>query len=95
MDQQLELFKEYSVKVRGIVGPERAATILAESLYIICVGSDDIANTYFPTPLRRTMYDPPSYANLLVGYASQFIQVVEGKKKKQNFFDSLELRLYL
>ncbi|ONK55870.1 uncharacterized protein A4U43_C10F1810 [Asparagus officinalis] len=74
LPQQLVLFKEYREKVRAIAGDERAATIFAESLYVVCVGSDDVANTYFPTPLRKTMYDIPSYANLLVGYASDFVQ---------------------
>lgn len=74
MDQQLELFDEYKKKVVAIVGAERAATIFSESLYVVCAGSDDVANTYFPTPFRRTVYDIPSYSNLLVGFASDFIQ---------------------
>ena len=74
--QQLELFKEYREKVIAIAGPERAATIFNGSLYVLCAGSDDIANLYFPTPFRKTEYDMPSYANLLVGFASDFVQVI-------------------
>ncbi|ONK72569.1 uncharacterized protein A4U43_C04F20780 [Asparagus officinalis] len=83
LDQQLELFKAYKEKVRAITGEDRAATVFSESLYIVCIGSDDVANTYFPTPLRKRTYDVPSYANLLVGFASEFVQklIKMGAKK--------------
>lgn len=74
MEQQLDLFKEYKEKVIATAGPERAATIISDSLYLICAGSDDVLNTYFPTLYRKTMYDMPSYANLLVRLASDFMQ---------------------
>ncbi|KAM0938712.1 putative triacylglycerol lipase [Dioscorea sansibarensis] len=74
MDDQLELYKEYQEKLRAIGGNARAESILSKGLHVVCVGSDDIANTYFPTLFRRLQYDIPSYADLVVNYASSFFQ---------------------
>lgn len=49
MEQQLDLFKEYKEKVIATAGPERAATVISDSLYVICAGRNDVLNTYFPT----------------------------------------------
>ncbi|XP_059646323.1 GDSL esterase/lipase EXL3-like [Cornus florida] len=74
LSQQLDLFKEYIEKLERVVGNERSSTILASSLYGVVAGSNDITNTYFLTPFRRSQYDFPSYANLMVNSASNFMQ---------------------
>ncbi|XP_020596309.1 GDSL esterase/lipase EXL3-like [Phalaenopsis equestris] len=74
MPDQLKLFAEYKGKLKNIAGEERADDIIKESLYVVCSGSNDLANTYFITPFRQPHYDIPSYVNLLVSYSSQFIQ---------------------
>ncbi|KAA8528769.1 hypothetical protein F0562_036124 [Nyssa sinensis] len=74
LSNQLELFKEYIVKLKGVVGEERTSTILANSLYMVFAGSNDITNTYFSTPLRKFRYDVPSYTDLMVSWASTFVQ---------------------
>ncbi|KAJ4965468.1 hypothetical protein NE237_017317 [Protea cynaroides] len=71
---QLKLFKEYTGKLKKIAGEERTKTILKESFYALCAGSDDIANTYFPTPFRKKDYDVPAYTDLMLRSASNFIQ---------------------
>ncbi|KAK4348977.1 hypothetical protein RND71_031732 [Anisodus tanguticus] len=74
LNGQLVLFKEYMVKLKEIVGEDRKNEILANSLFILVTGSNDITNTYFSTPLRKSYYDVSSYADLLVNSASSFIQ---------------------
>ncbi|XP_057469462.1 GDSL esterase/lipase EXL3-like [Actinidia eriantha] len=74
MSDQLELFKEYMKKLKGVVGDERTSTILANSLHVIVTGSNDIANTYFNNPIRNLHYDISSYADLMVTSASSFVQ---------------------
>ncbi|XP_077231375.1 GDSL esterase/lipase At1g58525-like isoform X1 [Tasmannia lanceolata] len=71
---QLELFKEYIEKLKAITGEERAARIVSHSIYIVIIGTDDLANTYFGTTLRRAHYNVASYADFLVGSASSFYQ---------------------
>lgn len=74
LSQQLELFKEYVGKLNAAVGEERVATILSKSLFLVCAGSDDIANTYFSSPARKLEYDVPSYTDLMLSSASTFVQ---------------------
>ncbi|XP_042500797.1 GDSL esterase/lipase EXL3-like [Macadamia integrifolia] len=74
LSEQLNLFEEYIEKVKSGIGEERSKKIVSESLYVLCTGSNDIATTYFPTLLRKLHYDIASYTNLLVQFASTFIQ---------------------
>ncbi|KAK4390820.1 GDSL esterase/lipase EXL3 [Sesamum angolense] len=74
LTDQLALFKDYITKLKKIAGEERSSKILQESLVILVAGSNDITNTYFGTPLRQSHYDVPSYTELLVSYASSFVQ---------------------
>lgn len=75
LSDQLRLFKEYKNKLKAAVGEEKTTTILSKSIYVVCTGSDDIANTYFSTPLRRPHYDVPAYTDLMVKSATTFFQV--------------------
>ncbi|KAK1392931.1 GDSL esterase/lipase EXL3 [Heracleum sosnowskyi] len=74
LPDQLEMFKEYISKLKALVGEERTDYIIANSIYFVVAGSDDLANTYFIIGARRLHYDVPSYADLVVNYASTFIQ---------------------
>ncbi|XVF59817.1 hypothetical protein PTKIN_Ptkin07bG0306300 [Pterospermum kingtungense] len=78
MSDQLELFKESITKIKAAVGEERASTIISKALYVICTGSNDVANTYFATPIRRAHYDINSYSDLTTSYASKFLQDLYG-----------------
>lgn len=75
LPEQLELFKEYIGKVKEINGEEKLSKLLNESLVAVVTGSNDISNTYFITPFRKLHYDLPSYVELLVSYASSFVEV--------------------
>jgi hypothetical protein len=69
------MFKEYQNKIKEGVGENRMRMIISKSVYIICIGSNDIANTYAQTPYRRINFDIPSYTDLLASYSSNFLQV--------------------
>lgn len=75
LPDQLEMFKAYISKLKALVGEERTDYIIANSIYFVVAGSDDLANTYYTVGARRLQYDVPSYADLMVNYASAFIQV--------------------
>ena len=76
LDGQVILFKEYILKLTELVGEDRKNEILANSLFMLVTGANDITNTYFGMPLRKSYYDVPSYADLLVNFASSFVQVI-------------------
>ncbi|KAJ1425155.1 SGNH hydrolase superfamily [Sesbania bispinosa] len=72
---QLELFKEYIGKLKGLVGEDRTNFILANSLFLVVGGSSDISNTF---RIRQLQYDIPAYTDLLVNSASNFIKRTMG-----------------
>ncbi|AES95175.1 putative triacylglycerol lipase [Medicago truncatula] len=78
LSDQLNMFKEYKNKIKEAVGEMRMEMIISKSVYIICIGSNDIANTYAQTPYRRVKYDIRSYTDLLASYASNFLQELYG-----------------
>ncbi|KAG5050824.1 hypothetical protein JHK85_003351 [Glycine max] len=74
LSDQLDMFREYTRKINEAVGRNRTAMIVSKSIYIVCVGSDDIANTYSQLPFRSAEYDIPSYTDLMASEASNFLQ---------------------
>ncbi|KAL5577275.1 hypothetical protein UlMin_018974, partial [Ulmus minor] len=74
LDNQLENFKEYTGKVKGLVGVERTNFILANSVVFVIASSNDIATTYFGSGIRRLQYDINFYTDLMLGYASKFVK---------------------
>ncbi|KAG6432024.1 hypothetical protein SASPL_103597 [Salvia splendens] len=77
LSDQLQRFKEYIAKLEHMIGEQKTSTLLNEALFTIVSGSNDMTNTYFGTvPLRRSQYDVSAYTDLLVSYASAFVQDV-------------------
>ncbi|GAU12256.1 hypothetical protein TSUD_02230 [Trifolium subterraneum] len=74
MSGQLDLFKDYIVKLKGVVGEDRANFIIGNSLYFVVLGSNDISNTYYLSRSRQVQYDFPTYSDLLVNSAYNFYQ---------------------
>ncbi|KAF5767332.1 putative triacylglycerol lipase [Helianthus annuus] len=68
------MFKEYIVKLKGIVGEKEANEIIEKSLYLISWSSNDWGISYTALPIRAVQYDVPTYATFLVKKATEFIQ---------------------
>ncbi|XP_076911919.1 GDSL esterase/lipase At5g42170-like [Bidens hawaiensis] len=66
LPDQIEMFKEYIVKIKGIVGEEEANNIISKSLYLVTSSTNDWAISYTVIPVRRIQYDMAAYASLLV-----------------------------
>ena len=79
LEQQLAYFDEYRAKLVGSAGEEETERILRGALFVVCAGTDDVANTYFTTPFRRVVYDIPSYVELLVSGAEAFLRNVSAR----------------
>ncbi|KAL2333826.1 hypothetical protein Fmac_015039 [Flemingia macrophylla] len=71
---QLKMFQEYIGQLQEAVGEAKTALILAKSIIIISMGSNDIAGTYFSSPFRRFEYDVEEYTSMLVNSSSSFLQ---------------------
>ncbi|XP_073138038.1 GDSL esterase/lipase EXL3-like [Henckelia pumila] len=74
MSDQLNQFKECIGKLKGLVGEEGATNILSQALFLLVAGTDDLANTYFTIGIRKMQYDLYSYADFIVGSATNFVQ---------------------
>ncbi|XP_071722097.1 GDSL esterase/lipase EXL3-like [Rutidosis leptorrhynchoides] len=74
LSDQLDMFRQYLSKIKSAAGEEKAAHILSQGLFMVVVGSNDISNTYYGTPIRNSKYDTNSYTDFITGYASSFLQ---------------------
>ncbi|KAK9062909.1 hypothetical protein SSX86_020099 [Deinandra increscens subsp. villosa] len=74
LSDEIEMFKEYIVKLDGIVGEEEANHIISESLYLVSWSSNDWGISYTAVPIRKIQNDVEAYANFLVEKATEFIQ---------------------
>lgn len=74
LSEQLDYFREYIGKLKALVGEEKTNFILANAIYIVVAGSDDIANTYFVLGARKLQYDIPAYTDLMANSASDFLK---------------------
>ncbi|KAL5200869.1 hypothetical protein ABZP36_035223 [Zizania latifolia] len=73
MQEELNMFVEYKEKLAGIAGEAAAARIVSDSLFLLCAGTDDIANNYYLTPIRPIQYNITAYVDYLTQLASDFI----------------------
>lgn len=76
LEDQLKLFKGYINKLETTVGESTTSTIISQSLYLVCTGSNDITNSFFGSPITRLQYDISTYTDLMVNWASSFVQVI-------------------
>ncbi|KAK9178271.1 hypothetical protein WN943_027461 [Citrus x changshan-huyou] len=74
LSDQLQLFKEYTEKVKQIVGEEGQNRIVKTAFVLVVAGSNDIDNTYFASRVRKLQYDISAYTDLIVGLASTFFK---------------------
>ncbi|KAL4645514.1 hypothetical protein ACB092_02G240100 [Castanea dentata] len=71
LSDQLEMFKNYIKKIKAVAGEDRVASILSKGIYMLSIGTDDMANTYF---VRMFQYDINSYTDLMLNSSLSFLQ---------------------
>lgn len=72
---QLGNFESYLVKLRALVGEEKAKSIIANALFLFSSGNNDIAISYSFNPLRQFLFFPV-YAGQLARGAESFFKVI-------------------
>ncbi|KAI4316967.1 hypothetical protein L6164_024887 [Bauhinia variegata] len=78
LPDQLKQFKEYIGKLKANFGEDRTNFILTRSIILVVASSNDIANSYFASGIRKAQYDISSYTDFILGYASSFIKELYG-----------------
>ncbi|XP_051212055.1 GDSL esterase/lipase EXL3 [Lolium perenne] len=89
LEQQLAYYDEYRSKLVGIAGEEETKRIIDGALFVVCAGTDDIANTYYTTPFRSAEYDVPAYVDLLLVGVESFLRNVSARGAKRIGFVGL------
>ncbi|KAE9596072.1 putative triacylglycerol lipase [Lupinus albus] len=75
MFNQLDLFKVYVTKLKGIVGEDKAKQILGDALVVICAGSNDLIVNFYNIPTRRMVFNMDMYQDFLQYRLQSFIKV--------------------
>ncbi|OAY67722.1 GDSL esterase/lipase [Ananas comosus] len=76
MTKQLEMFAEYKERLRTLVGEEKAASIIVESLFLVCAGSNDVVQ-FLANPLNnRTSKGIANYSKFLMQSNSRIVQEI-------------------
>ncbi|KAK9099188.1 hypothetical protein Syun_026233 [Stephania yunnanensis] len=78
LTQQLQLFKEYQGKLRGVAGDAKAASIIKDAIYLVSAGSGDFVQNYYINPLLYKTYTPDQFSSFLVGNFNNFIKNLYG-----------------
>ncbi|XP_061366012.1 GDSL esterase/lipase EXL3-like [Gastrolobium bilobum] len=73
---QVDMFTEYIGKLKELVGENRTNFILANSFFVVVLGSNDISNAYFLLRIRQLQYDVHAYTDFLVTSASNFLKEI-------------------
>ncbi|XP_055803557.1 GDSL esterase/lipase At5g45960-like [Solanum dulcamara] len=74
LEQQLEYFKEYKIRIEYEIGEERTKLLISKAMFLISAGTNDFVVNYFSTQLRRNSYTVLAYQQFLLQQAQQFLQ---------------------
>ncbi|KAJ6693399.1 hypothetical protein OIU85_004194 [Salix viminalis] len=75
MYEQIELFKNYITRLKGIVGEEEAKKILGGAFIILSSGTNDLVFNYYDIPTRRYQFNTISgYHDFLLNSLQSFVQ---------------------
>ncbi|XVF54606.1 hypothetical protein PTKIN_Ptkin05aG0195200 [Pterospermum kingtungense] len=74
VSEQVELFKSYIEKLKGIVGEEKTRKIIGEALVIVSAGTNDLLFNFFDIPTRRLEFDISRYQDFLLQRLEKFVK---------------------
>ena len=83
--KQLDMFEEYKVKLAGVVGPEKASSIISEALYFVSAGSNDYILNYFVNPALQSRYSPSQFNSILLSRQTDFVKVINLLPRSPNY----------
>ncbi|GAB2226279.1 hypothetical protein Droror1_Dr00022080 [Drosera rotundifolia] len=74
LTDQLQHFREWQLKVKTAVGGKKASYVISESVYLVVAGNNDFTFNYYGSLYRSLQYNVSSYCDLLLTFASTFLQ---------------------
>lgn len=76
MSKQVDLFKDYLLRLRNIAGEKEASRIIADALIFISSGTNDFARYYRSSKRRKT--DIGDYQETVLRMAQAYVKVKIG-----------------
>ncbi|KAH9318082.1 hypothetical protein KI387_019851, partial [Taxus chinensis] len=74
--KEIDYFKEYQVRLKHMLGEQRASNVINKAIYLISIGTNDFIENYLQIPTRRLQFNPSQYVDFIIGIASSFIEEV-------------------
>ncbi|KAG0477835.1 hypothetical protein HPP92_012554 [Vanilla planifolia] len=78
MDQQMKRFEEYLGRLRQSVGTPAADKTVADALFVVGVGSNDLMMNYYLLPTRKVAYTLQEYFAFLLDKLQSLIERLHG-----------------
>lgn len=75
MLKQIENFKDYIGRLKGIAGEAEAMNIVTGSLVVISAGTNDFGFNFYDVPTRRQQYPISGYQYFLQGRIKDSVKV--------------------
>ncbi|PPD89899.1 hypothetical protein ES288_D04G084700v1 [Gossypium darwinii] len=76
VSRQVEMFRSYIEKLKGIVGDEEANNIIAQALVVVSAGTNDLIFNFFDIPTRRLEFDISGYQSFLLQRLEDFVKQI-------------------
>ncbi|XP_020593529.1 GDSL esterase/lipase At5g45950-like [Phalaenopsis equestris] len=74
--KQIELFKEYKLRLQSSIGQHKTERTIAHSLVIISTGTNDFIQNYFTTTTRSKQYTVEQYVDFLIARISNHVEEI-------------------
>ncbi|GMH12332.1 hypothetical protein Nepgr_014173 [Nepenthes gracilis] len=74
MLNQVEYFKKYIERLKGIVGEKEAKEIIKTALVVISAGSNDFIINFYDSPLRGTQFNISEYQDFIIQRFQSFVK---------------------
>ncbi|KAJ4850272.1 hypothetical protein Tsubulata_015885, partial [Turnera subulata] len=75
ISKQLEMFRNYITRLKGIVGEEEGSRIIEGAFIIVSAGTNDIIDNYYDAPTRRQQF------NNIGGYHDFLLNILQNSVK--------------
>ncbi|XP_059291134.1 GDSL esterase/lipase At5g45960-like [Lycium ferocissimum] len=82
LEEQLEYFKEYKMRLENEIGEERTKLLISKAAFLISAGTNDLVISYFNTQFRKQFYTVSGYQQFMLQQMQQFLQdlIAEGAR---------------
>ena len=73
--KQVDMFKNYTRRLQGIVGVDESRKILNSALVVISAGTNDVNINFYDLPIRQLQYDISGYQDFVQNRLQSLIKV--------------------